>query len=30
MFVIESEGAVDYNQEALEGLQNEGHQIFMC
>ena len=29
-FIIESEGAVDYYQEALESLQNEEHQTFMC
>ena len=29
-FVIESEGAVDYYQEALESLQNEEHQTFTC
>ena len=29
-FVIESEGAIDYYQEALESLQNEEHQIFTC
>ena len=29
-FIIESEDAVDYYQEALESLQNEEHQTFTC
>ena len=29
-FIIESECAVDYYQEALESLQNEEHQTFTC